>query len=246
MKLSPTRIRSALTLVEMMMSIACGALLLAAVLTAGVALQRSFAAVQGYSISEGDQLRVLDYIAMDCRRALTASVASNTLTLTVPVYYNAGSSNVPYSPTLSSSTLSYGSGSVTITYSQSGSNFNREIVIKNSSGTITSDTTTAIATNVASFTVTNVDLTSSLSCNIMFFPTFRYTTGSGTWRSGSSAPADTLGVNGDLYVIDPTASDPTTIGNVYRRAGGTYSLLENVKATTVYCNTFLRNAGARQ
>ena len=162
----------------MLVSVSCGSLMLAAVLTAGIALQRSFAAVEGYSVSEGDQLRVLDYIAMDCRRALTAWVASNTLTLTLPVYYNSATS-APNTPTLTSGALSYGSGSVTITYSQSGNNFNRGIVVKDSGGNTTSSGTTAIATNVASFTVTNVDLTSSLSCSIMFFPTFRVQNGVG-------------------------------------------------------------------
>src|SRR4029077_4869723 len=37
------------TLVEMMMSLGCGSLILAAVVTAGVALQRSYAAVELYS-----------------------------------------------------------------------------------------------------------------------------------------------------------------------------------------------------
>jgi hypothetical protein len=185
---------------------------------------------------------------MDCRRALTASVANNTVTLTLPVYYSNPTSTTMSSnaPTLTSGVISYGSGSITVTYSQSGNKFNRVVTIKNSAGTTTSTTTTAIATNVASFTVTAIDLTSSLSCSIMFFPTFRYTTGGGTWSSGATAPINTSGNDGDLYVIDPSATDTTTIGNVYRRASGVYALLENVKATTVYCNTFLRNAGARQ
>ncbi len=88
MKSTGRNIRHAFTLVEMMMTVGCGSLMLAAVTTAGVALQRSFAAVEGYSVAEGDQLRVLDYIAMDCRRGLSASVANNTLTVTVPVYYD--------------------------------------------------------------------------------------------------------------------------------------------------------------
>ena len=160
--------QSGMSLVEMMMSVACGSLVLAAVITAGVALQRSFMAVEGYSISQGDQLRVLDYIAMDCRRALSASVANNTLTVTVPVYYDSNSD--PKTPALTNGALSYGTGSVTITYSRSGSNFNRRIVVSDSGGTTTSDTTAAIATNVASFTVSPQDLTSSVSCSITFSP----------------------------------------------------------------------------
>jgi len=58
------------TLVELMMSIGCGSLVLAAVLDVGVCLQRTLAAVESYSVSEGDQLRIQDYIAMDCRRAI--------------------------------------------------------------------------------------------------------------------------------------------------------------------------------
>jgi Tfp pilus assembly protein PilW len=245
MKLARWKKSKGLTLVEMLMSIGCGSFLLAAVITAGVSLQRSFSAVEGYSVSENDQLRVLDYIAMDCRRALSAQVSGGSLILTLPTYYNTGTS-APNLPTLTSGTLSYGSGSVMITYSQSGSNFNRQIVVKDSGGNTLSNTTTAIATDVATFTVTPQDLTASLSCTIMFFPTFRYTAGNGTWRSGPNPPISSLGVDGDLYVIDPTATDPSTVGNVYRRSGSVYSLLQNVKATTVYCNTFLRNAGARQ
>jgi Tfp pilus assembly protein PilW len=197
MKISKSVRQSAFTLIEMMLSLGCGSVILAAVVTAGVCLQRSFAAVEGYSVAEGDQLRVLDYIAMDCRRALSASIANNVLTLNVPVYYAANKN--PITPILTSGTLSYGSGSVTIVYSQDGSNFTREVIIRDSSNTITSDATTPIATNVSSFTVTPSDLTSSLSCSITFSPRFVYL----------AAPGPVAG-------------------------------------TTVYCNTFLRNAGARQ
>jgi hypothetical protein len=223
---------------------------------AGVSLQRSFVAVENYSTAEGNQLRVMDYIAMDCRRARAASVANNQLQLTLPAYYynssndggNSSNDSTPVPPSLSGSTLSYGSGSVVITYLQSGSNFNRQVDIKNSSGNSISGypKTTAVATNVSTFTVTPQDLTTSVSCSIMFFPNFTHMPGSGTWRSGASAPANGLGSNGDWYAIDPTASSASTIGNVYMKSGGSYSLIQNVKATTVYINTFLRNAVARQ
>jgi Tfp pilus assembly protein PilW len=232
--------RLGFTLVEVMMSMGAGMLLLGAVLIAGVALQRSFAAVENYSTAEGDQLRVLDYIAMDCRRATTASVANNILTLTVPAYFD--SNGNPQNPSFNATgAIQYGSGgTVTIAYSQSGKNFVRSIT---TNGTTT---TTNIATNVASFTVTPQDLTASISCSIMFFPTFTRNIGSGAWQSGPSAPLNTVGNNGDYYVIDTTASNASTIGNVYFKSNGTYSLLKNIKATTVYTNTFFRNAAARQ
>jgi Tfp pilus assembly protein PilW len=263
MNLSRQKASTGFTLVEMMVSLGCGSLILAALMAGSVALQRSFAAVEGYSTTQGNQLRVLDYIAMDCRRAIpgfvpnssipTPSVASNTLTLTVPQYYKPNGTSFP--PAFNfpiNNAVSYNWGATntiqtyTIQYSQSGSNFVR--TVGPTAGWPTGNTATAIATNVSTFTVSLQDLTSTstVSCSIMFFPTFLHNTGSGTWRSGGSAPGNGTGVNGDWYVIDPTASDPTTVGNVYFNSGGTYSLLENIKATTVYCNTFLRNAGARQ
>ena len=245
MKITNRHNLAGMTLVEMMMSVGCSTLIVAAIVIAGVALQRSFAAVEGYARTEADQLRVLDYISMDCRRAISASVSASVLTLTLPPYYNInGASTVPNTPSNSTGTLSYGTGSVTIKYSQGSNNFNREVIIKDGSGNTTSDYTTAIATNVSAFTVTDADLTSTVSCSIMFFPTFLRSPGNGAWTSGGSAPS--TGNNGDWYVIDTTASDPTTVGNVYFCSNGTYSLLQNVKATQVYCNTFLRNANARQ
>ena len=190
--------RPAFTLVEMMLSVGCGSLILAAVLTAGVCLQRSFAAVEGYSMAEGDQLRVLDYIAMDCRRALSASVANNVLTLTVPSYYQAD--GTPYLPTFNaaSNAIQYNGGATyTIEYSQSGTSFVRKV-----GPTATwpaGNATTAIATHVSSFTVTPQDLASTVSCSITFSPRFVFLPGPGP-----------------------------------------------IAGTTVYCNTFLRNAGARQ
>lgn len=176
------------TLVEQMVSLSCGLIVLAAVLTAGVALQRSFAAVEGYSMAEGDQLRVQDYIAMDCRRAVAGVVANNTLTLDIPTYYDANDNPVdPTHPTGGS--IQYGAGTIPISYYQSGTQFMRQV----------NGVASAIATNVDSFTVTPQDLTSSVTCSVTFAPRFTNFPNPGP-------------ING----------------------------------TTVFSNTFLRNAVARQ
>jgi Tfp pilus assembly protein PilW len=210
MKAHRNKRRLGFTLVEVMMSAGCASIMLAAVISAGVALQRSFAAVEGYSLAEGDQLRVQDYIAMDCRRAVSATKdngswtyssntwswvsdpnATSTLILTIPNYYDANGN--PVDPTYSSTgAIQYGGGTTSISYYKSGSNFMRQIG---------SDPTKAkaIATNVASFTVSEQDLTSRVTCSITFSPRFVYLPGPGP-------------ING----------------------------------TTVYSNTFLRNAVARQ
>jgi len=158
-----------------MMAVACGSLILAAVLAAGSALQRSFMAVEGYSIAEGDQLRVSDYIALDCRRATSASVVNNILTLTLPQYYD--NSGNPVSPTFDANgNIQYGTGSVTVRYYAQGTNFVREVT---TSGVTPTTKTTVIASNIDSFNVSPQDLTSSVSCTITFAPRFQYLAGPG-------------------------------------------------------------------
>jgi type II secretory pathway component PulJ len=218
MKISLMKIFAGFTLIEMMLSVACSSLILAAVITAGVALQRSFAAVEAYSISEGDQLRVQDYIAMDCRRAIDATVdngawtnsggtyswVSNpsgpvTLMLTVPSYYD-GSGNVQAPSFAASSAVQYGTGgTTTISYYMSGSNFTRQVGTNPTqcgTGVAWTNCSKAIATNVNSFSVTPTDLTTTVRCSVTFAPRF-------------------------------TNTNPGVAG------------------TTVYANTFLRNAVAR-
>ena len=217
MKIYPRPERAAFTLAEMMMSMACGSVVLAALLTAGVALQRSFAAVEGYSIAQGDQLRVQDYIAMDCRRATsvvidngswvlsggTWSWVSNvsgpvTLIISVPNYYdNNGAPVAPDSSVYSTTgAIQYGSATPTkISYYQSGNSFMRQIGSNSTQAK-------AIATNVSGFNVKPLSQSATngtVSCSITFAPKFVYVAGA-----------------------NPIAG------------------------TTVYSNTFLRNAGARQ
>ena len=260
------------TLIEMVTSLGCGSFILAAVIATGVSLQRSYSAFEGYSTVEGDQLRVLDYIALDCRRATSASVTTTTvnngaenitvnqLVLSLPAYYSSiDSSAVPNTPVLGTSGVTYGGGNtVTIKYyinyynaSANGSGnvafFVREVI----SGA--TDHVTPIARNVASFSVSNIDAATNgtVNCWIMFFPTFARMPGTGAWWTGQYSPNDhapgtNIGIDGDWYVINQTASDQTTIGDVYFKSAGLYAKINNVKATTVYCNTFLREADARQ
>ncbi|HEY3603002.1 MAG TPA: prepilin-type N-terminal cleavage/methylation domain-containing protein [Chthoniobacterales bacterium] len=167
--------KGAFTLVEMMMAMACGSFILASVLTAGTALQRSFMAVQGYSMAEGDQLRVSDYIALDCRRAISAAVANNILTLTIPQYYD--TSGNPVTPTFDSNgNIQYGTGTVTVSYYSQNSNFMRDVT---TSGVSASTSSKVIASNVDSFTVSPQDLNSSVTCTITFAPRFKSLTDPG-------------------------------------------------------------------
>jgi hypothetical protein len=221
MRISTNRISPGFTIVEMIVGMACASIIMAAVLTASVALQRSFAAVEAYSTSEGDQLRVEDYIAMDCRRSTNATVANGswtlsggvyswvanasgalTLILTVPSYYDGSGNTVAPSFTPSGSTFNvqYGGGATTqVSYYKSGTSFIRQVgtnPTQCSSGATWTNCAKIIASNVDSFTVLPSDMTTTVRCSVTFLPTF-------------------------------TTNDTTSA------------------ATTVYANTFLRNPAAR-
>jgi hypothetical protein len=182
MKISANKIRRAFTLVEIVTTVGCSLLILATVLTAGAALLRSFAAVEGYSIAEANQTRVLDYIAMDSRRAYDVLVDTGTLTLSVPNYYDANGNPVnpgfydstgnPVNPgSAQDATVGYGGGTTPISYyiakdpSTKIANFMRQV------GTDPSKAK-AIATNISSFTITPQDLNSNVTCRITFLPKF--------------------------------------------------------------------------
>jgi len=76
------------TLAEMIIAMAIAAIILAVTLTSSVALQRSFSAVENYSATHTQQIRIVDYLARDVRRGLSVitSVDKQTVTITLPKF----------------------------------------------------------------------------------------------------------------------------------------------------------------
>ena len=188
-KISFRRSKAAFTLAETLVASAAASLVLGALITTSVALQKSFSAAVAYATAEGDQLRFSDYVALDCRRASTAKVdngvtingisTNNVLTLTIPDYYDSYDTNGnpypcpetspapspashPKDPTLVNNAVTYGGTPRTIRYYAQGNRFYRE----------QNGVATAIADNVAGFNITQQDLTSTVKCTITFTPTF--------------------------------------------------------------------------
>ena len=188
-KISFRRSKAAFTLAETLVASAAASLVLGALITTSVALQKSFSAAVAYATAEGDQLRFSDYVALDCRRASSAKVdngvtingisTNNVLTLTIPDYYDSYDTNGnpypcpetspapspashPKDPTLVNNAVTYGGAPRTIRYYAQGNQFYRE----------QNGVATAIANNVAGFNITQQDLTSTVKCTITFTPTF--------------------------------------------------------------------------
>ncbi|HEY4757115.1 MAG TPA: prepilin-type N-terminal cleavage/methylation domain-containing protein [Chthoniobacterales bacterium] len=85
------------TLVEMVLALAVGSLMLAAVVAASVCLQKSFAAVDNYFASHLQQVRIIDYLNRDVKRAyiVTSSTDPQTVTCILPNYLVDNGSNQP-------------------------------------------------------------------------------------------------------------------------------------------------------
>lgn len=118
-----------LTLIELMVATAVYSILFAALAGGVVALQRSFNATEDYSKSVSDQLRILDYVARDVRRASAVSItqSSKRLDLTLPDQYaNAAPSRAFRTPAVSMTAVTYGTTPGTVAYYISDSNCIRE------------------------------------------------------------------------------------------------------------------------
>ncbi len=101
MKLAQTQKRAAFTLTEMMFALGIGVAILAAIITASIALQKSFNAVDNYFGTHLQQIRVIDYLNRDAKRAyvVTTSADLQTVTMTIPNYLSA--TGTPITPTVS-------------------------------------------------------------------------------------------------------------------------------------------------
>ena len=102
---------AAYTLLEVMVAANLSAIVLAPTMTGVVALQKSYASTEEYATGMADQMRLLDYLALDLRRAVAVpangSVAAQAawvmdaddqgLTVNVPNYYLFNTSDTQHS-----------------------------------------------------------------------------------------------------------------------------------------------------
>src|SRR5438034_1564436 len=97
--------RQGFTLMEMLLALSVGSLMLAAIVAASVCLQKSFNAVDDYFDSHLQQVRIIDYLSRDVKRAyiVTSSTSPQIVTCILPNYLVDNGSNQPTraTPTLS-------------------------------------------------------------------------------------------------------------------------------------------------
>ena len=141
MKLTHHSHQSGFTLAEIMMAMAIAVVIFAAIITASLAMQKTFNAVDNYFATHIQQVRIIDYLNRDVKRALIVTTSANqqTVTLTIPKYIiqsgdaeaviNPSLVGAMRSPTISTTTsgvlVNYGTTTSTVVYSINGANILR-------------------------------------------------------------------------------------------------------------------------
>jgi len=195
MKLKTSQSIAGFTLSEMLVSLSLSSTVLAAAITCGISLQKSFAATDNYFSTQMQQIRIIDYLNRDVKRGLivTTSVDLQSVTLNLPNYIiQAGDPEAiadpetigtPRTPTVvytaSGWQVNYSPSTTTVVYSISGNS-----ILRTENGVVT---TIASSTDQLVPATTDVDLanTEYASTSVTFSPIFT-SSGAVAERTGTS------------------------------------------------------------
>ncbi|HZR77593.1 MAG TPA: hypothetical protein VFA58_00190 [Chthoniobacterales bacterium] len=195
MKLKSSHRIAAFTISEMLVSVSLSAIVLAAAITSGVSLQKSFAAVDNYFTTHMQQIRIIDYLNRDVKRGLivTTSVDLQSVTMSLPNYLiQSGDPEAIANPALIGTprtpTISYGSSGWQVNYAPSTTT-----VVYTINGNSITRTENGVVTTIASSTdqlvpsTTDVELTNTeyARTSVTFAPMFT-SNGSVASRTGTS------------------------------------------------------------
>ena len=194
MKLKSLPKISGFTLYELLVAMSISSVVVGAAMTSGIALQKSFKAVDSYFGTHMQQIRIIDYLSRDVKRGLivTTSISPQSVTVTIPNYLiqsgdpeaiaNSALVGTPRTPTIaytpSGLQVNYGSTS-TVVYSVNGNS-----IVRIENGVIT---TIASSTDQLVPTTTDIELanTEYTKSSVTFMPIFT-SSGSQAKRTGTA------------------------------------------------------------
>jgi prepilin-type N-terminal cleavage/methylation domain-containing protein len=182
MKLASSQKSSGFTLSELLVTLSLSSVVLAAAITCGVSLQKSFNATDNYLATHIQQVRIIDYLNRDVKRGLivTTSVDLQSVTMSLPNYLiQAGDSEALANPSLIGTprtpTISYTSNGWQVNYGISTTNvvysINGNSIVRIENGVVT---TIASSTDQLVPQTTDVDLanTEYARTTVTFMPIF--------------------------------------------------------------------------
>jgi len=171
-----------------MISIGVGVAMFAAIISAAVANMKTLAIADDYSAESQSELRTMDYIIRDLRRAsvVTITTGGSSVTMTIPDCYSSYDSegnptSAMVTPAISGSTATYGNSAtpLTVTYTVNGTQLLRTQTI----GATGAATTLVVCPNVNTFQMAFVQQSTTVTFQISFAPKFQLA--SATLRAGT-------------------------------------------------------------
>ena len=159
------------------------------VVTAWVRSVRSLSIADDYSDQSNQELRAMDFIVRDLRRAATATISSggNALSMTIPDYYSAydnqgNPTGNPLTPTIVNGSPVYGNAAkpLTVSYAMSNNQLIRTQTIQ-ATGAVSN---LVICSRVNGFTLAFVPLSTTINFTITFDP--KYQSASAGLKSATS------------------------------------------------------------
>ena len=210
------------TIAELLVAVAAGAVVLAAVTVASVTLQKSFSATDNFLGTQMQQIRIVDYLSRDVRRSyiVTASSDLKTITCIIPTYLNGNVRSTPTARTTQTGTVVSYPKSRTVT----------DAVTTNASATLTSAT--------AAFTSADIGA-SAAGVNIPAGTTIQSVSNATTVTLSANATASTsnatvtFGATTVVYSISGNSIVRTENGVVTNIASSTDSLLPQTTDVTL-------------
>jgi prepilin-type N-terminal cleavage/methylation domain-containing protein len=149
MKLHDLHKKSGFTLAEMLVALAVGSLMLAAIAAASISMQKSLNAADSFFSTHLQQIRIINYLTRDVKRAyiVTASADKKTVTCILPNYLSGSARVSPSVTTNQNGSFVYYTGSRSV----------QDAVTTSGSTTITSATANFTSSDVGvSITGTNI------------------------------------------------------------------------------------------
>lgn len=189
--------RAGFTLLELLTSITIASALFAGVLSSGSFATKSLYVADDYSDESNQELRAMDFLARDIRGALSFTIpgGGSSLTVTLPEYYTYYDAQGNPAPSPSTNTAptrrdpvvtgglpGYGNTAqpLLVTYSVSGNNLLRQQIIQSTGAS----STLVVCSNVSSFQLSFVALSTSVRYSITFLPKLQAT--SAALRAGTT------------------------------------------------------------
>ncbi|MDQ3623638.1 MAG: prepilin-type N-terminal cleavage/methylation domain-containing protein [Verrucomicrobiota bacterium] len=178
--------QSGMTLLELMISTSVFSLMAGGLFSGSMAMEKSFRASRYHVVAQSQQMRLMDWIALDLRRALSVTPSVDSLTLTIPDYYVADpvtGAQTPRDPGIDSGSAIYGGDPITVRYFKRGNTIYRQEGVRE----------TVLATDVEDFTMAFQDAGRSISASVTFVPKFQFSEQpSASARDGTAAFTTTL------------------------------------------------------